>query len=232
VIQNELHDRGIDLPLLDILTSGLALAPYFNKYGLKDQKALVMGNHVTIRYVKEAGGIPLPAEDLAKTYREARVVVIGCNPVVDPKSDPRFDPFSPVVINAAVNALRLDRHVRGVVANPDLSSPQDQETIAVAGGAFGYMIAKCSRRILDNIGKPYRPIYELAFAQLPGIPKEEIIMVGDSLAYDIKGASNVGIKSLLVLSGNTTMADLKRSRLKPDFIAASFVPEAPLLEIP
>jgi len=59
---------------------------------------------------------------------------------------------------------------------------------------------------------------------LPSVRKDEILMVGDSLDYDIEGAHGAGIHSLLVLSGNTKSIEEARSAEKqPDFIADDFV---------
>jgi 4-nitrophenyl phosphatase len=231
-LQDKLKDQGIELPLQDIVTSGMALSPYFNQRGLVGKKTLVVGNNITVEYVEKAGGIPLPNKNIMEHFREAKAVVIGWYPIVPPDSANRFGLMSLEIMQAAINALKLNHLVNGVVANPDMIAPVDRETILFACGAIGKLIAECSGRILDQLGKPFQPIYELAFARLPGIEKSEMVMVGDSLDYDILGAKNAGIKSLLVLSGNTSLSDLARSELKPDFLAETFVPEAALLNIP
>lgn len=50
-------------------------------------------------------------------------------------------------------------------------------------------------------GKPLPSIYAPLLAKFSHIPKNRILMIGDSLQTDIKGANNVGIQSLMVLSG-------------------------------
>lgn len=231
-LQARLNEQGIDVPLQDIITSGMALAPYFSQHGLAGKNTLVVGNNVTVEYTEKAGGLPLPNKDIMGCFQEAEVVVVGFYPVDPPDSTNRFGLMSLEIMHAAINALRLNYLVRGVVANPDVTAPLDENTVLFACGAIGNLIAQCSGRILDQLGKPYQPIYELAFARLPGVKRSEVVMVGDSLDYDILGAKNAGIKSLLVLSGNTSLADLAKSELKPDFLAETFTPEAPLLDIP
>ncbi len=43
-------------------------------------------------------------------------------------------------------------------------------------------------------------------------------MVGDRLYTDIAVGVNAGITSVLVLSGESTLADLERSDVKPDYV--------------
>lgn len=44
--------------------------------------------------------------------------------------------------------------------------------------------------------KPAYEFFEACFNDLPGVKKEEIIMIGDSLTADIKGGNSFGIKTL------------------------------------
>lgn len=231
-LQIKLLRHGINFRPEEIITSGMALRPYFVEHGLRDQKALVVGNEGTNECVRRAGCVPLPIEKVIEHFREAAVVVVGWYPVVPPESTDRFGLMSLEVMHAAVNALRLNQAVRGVVANADVTVPYDEGITLFGCGALGHLIAECSGRVLDYLGKPHQAVYRLAFAQLAGVPLDQIVMVGDSLDYDIQGAKNAGIKSLLVLSGNTTLAQLRASGIKPDFLAEKFIPEAPLMELP
>lgn len=55
-------------------------------------------------------------------------------------------------------------------------------------------------------GKPHVAIYNIALEYLQSLGiynKDRILMIGDTLETDIQGAANVGIKSTLVLTGNT-----------------------------
>lgn len=74
------------------------------------------------------------------------------------------------------------------------------------------------------IGKPYKAIFEGLRRRL-GCKKTEMVMIGDRLYTDIKGAHDFGITSILVLSGETTRAMLhkrvvkeRRGGVQPDFV--------------
>jgi len=66
-------------------------------------------------------------------------------------------------------------------------------------------------------GKPHPAIFQNALKEF-NTKSEDTLMVGDRLETDILGASNLGIQTALVLSGVTTMEDISRSDIKPDFI--------------
>ena len=78
-------------------------------------------------------------------------------------------------------------------------------------------------------GKPYGDVYRAAFEFLPGIASSRILMIGDSLEHDVRGAADAGCRSLLVLTGLLARKSfsevdtiLCRVDPQPDFIAASF----------
>lgn len=230
-LQQQLGNQGIPFSEGDIITSGRVLTPYFVEKALKGKRMLYLGNEVTADYVRQAGGIILDNTNIFKRQDEIEAVVVGWLPVV-PDGSRFFGPINLEIVNAAINVLRMRSDIRGVIANPDTLVPYGDVHVVLGIGAIGKLIEECSGRILDRIGKPFKPIYDFAFSLIPDVPKEEALMVGDSLEFDILGAKNVGIKSLLVLSGNTSLADLAKSELKPDFLAETFTPEAALLDIP
>lgn len=84
--------------------------------------------------------------------------------------------------------------------NPDLEVvKQTGERFACAG-----VIAQAYAQLLGEViwfGKPYPAIYESALKLLAPVPKERVLVVGDSLDTDIKGAIDNGMDSLLVTGG-------------------------------
>jgi NagD protein len=107
-----------------------------------------------------------------------------------------------------------------VVPNPDSYWPGHRGDIGIgAGGQARFLcglLAEMGIRI-DPIylGKPYRPIYDHAihllkkrFPQLGEPDYGKILMVGDSLRSDIRGANNCGMDSALVLTGITQEAEI------------------------
>ncbi|MFA5828979.1 MAG: HAD hydrolase-like protein [Candidatus Gracilibacteria bacterium] len=77
--------------------------------------------------------------------------------------------------------------------------------------------ARATTRKPVIIGKPQPIIYQQLQKRLK-CTKNEMIMIGDRLYTDIKGANDYGITSALVLSGETTLKMAKKSQVKPELI--------------
>ncbi len=96
-------------------------------------------------------------------------------------------------------------------------------------GSWVRMLEKASGTKATYIGKPNPFMFELALESM-GLGKEEVVMVGDNLTTDVLGARNVGIKSVLVKTGEFTEADLNYE-ITPDFICGSLRDVAHILEL-
>lgn len=85
-------------------------------------------------------------------------------------------------------------------------------------GSFLALFERSSGRKPDLIvGKPYPPM-RTGLESVLRLPKEEMCMVGDRLYTDIRFANRNGMKSELVLSGETKRSDLAASSDRPDLV--------------
>ncbi len=66
--------------------------------------------------------------------------------------------------------------------------------------------------------KPHKRIFLEALRKLQ-VTAEEAVFIGDSPLEDIKGAKEVGMKTVFVPSQFFSLKDLQHSRKKPDFVA-------------
>jgi HAD superfamily hydrolase (TIGR01459 family) len=97
-----------------------------------------------------------------------------------------------------------DRDLHMVCANPDLTVERGGKIIYCAGA-----VAAAYENIGGKVtyaGKPYLPVYDMAFAQLAqlrGAPVERSAMlaIGDGIRTDIAGAANAGLQSIYIASG-------------------------------
>jgi len=55
-------------------------------------------------------------------------------------------------------------------------------------------------------------------SEVTGCAREDMVVVGDRLMTDIALGAENGVTSVLVLSGETTPADLEKSDIRPDFV--------------
>lgn len=105
--------------------------------------------------------------------------------------------------------------------NPDPFYP-DEEGLLPGAGAIVLTIAASTEREPLIMGKPERYIYDAALDRL-NLPKTQVAVVGDSLTSDIKGGNQIGIDTILVLTGITTQQDLERYTIKPNYVYPSLL---------
>lgn len=120
-----------------------------------------------------------------------------------------------------VLATRLIEHgAKYIATHPDLTCP-DQGGDLPDIGSFIRLIEGTTNRLPDIIcGKPY-PIMADCVERLTGIDKSRIAMVGDRLYTDTQFAIRNGLKSVLVLSGETDMNLYNKSGLTADAVLDS-----------
>ncbi|MBF0158626.1 MAG: HAD-IIA family hydrolase [Magnetococcales bacterium] len=114
-----------------------------------------------------------------------------------------------------------------LLANPDLVAPKEDGRPDPVAGYTAALLEDQFSIDIHGIGKPFPPIFRLAMAQLPGIPPERILMVGDTLDTDILGGAAMGFATCLTLSGIyghnlseiTRLADTRG--IRPDYIVAN-----------
>ena len=103
-----------------------------------------------------------------------------------------------------------------IATHPDINCPTETGFMPDIG-SFIALIEKSTGRIPDVvIGKPNDHMIEAVFERT-GHERDEIAMIGDRLYTDI-AMGRAGIKTILVLSGETKKSDLELSEIRPDII--------------
>ena len=114
----------------------------------------------------------------------------------------------------------LDAGADYYATNIDMVCPIEGGRYLPDCGSFANMIEEAVHRRPRFLGKPDRTMIDI-IAKAEGVPYENIAMVGDRIYTDVKTGINAGVTSILVLSGETTMEDYKKSDVKPDYILDS-----------
>ena len=94
------------------------------------------------------------------------------------------------------------RNLKLVCANPDIVVQRGEKLIPCAG-AISKKYKEIGGKVV-NIGKPFSPIFDKAVNLIKGINENQnprIVVIGDGLETDIKGANILKMDSLLVLGG-------------------------------
>lgn len=178
---DKLAGLGIELPAARIVTSGEATARHL--------AGLTPGAGVFV-----AGSAALREELLAAGLTESDhpdYVVAGIDLAM---------PLS----RLAEATRHLLRGARLVASNPDRLLPVADGFEPECGPVVAFLEAASGQTALVA-GKPHRPIFDLALDRL-GLPRDTVVMVGDTVDTDIAGAVGSGLRSALVASGNSAPA--------------------------
>jgi ribonucleotide monophosphatase NagD (HAD superfamily) len=81
------------------------------------------------------------------------------------------------------------------------------------------------------VGKPARAFFDSGLEVL-GVPREEVVMVGDSLTGDVHGAQAAGMRGVLVRTGAFRPELLRAAEREPDAVIDSIADLPQLLEAP
>ncbi len=110
----------------------------------------------------------------------------------------------------------LLRDIVYIATNPDWVCPTAFGYVPDCG-SFAFMLEKATGKKPLYIGKPQPEMLLLAMDKL-GVRKEDCLMVGDRVYTDIASGYNAGIDTVLVLSGEGTVEDAKKSDTPPTYI--------------
>ncbi len=120
-------------------------------------------------------------------------------------------------IEAAALFLQREERLPFIATHPDDTCPVDGGRIPDIG-SFLRMFEQATGRKPDKIlGKPNKMILELSLSG-KNVQKNEVLVVGDRLETDIKMAYDAGVKSSLVLTGETSKTELKQSNVLPTIV--------------
>jgi HAD superfamily hydrolase (TIGR01450 family) len=208
---------GVPIPVERIVTSGSLLVPYFAQHGLAGARTLVLGGADAQEWVRRAGGLVLEPG----AAEEADVLALADLPDEAPMAQVE------AVLSALLRALDHGCQVRMVLPNPDRIYPRSTREVGITGGGVAHMIEgilaeRYPGRALgfDRLGKPYAMIFEEGKRRLP--QGASLVMVGDQLATDVRGALDAGIDAALVPTGLIRdMAGADRWPVKPTWLLAS-----------
>lgn len=100
--------------------------------------------------------------------------------------------------------------------HPDINCPLQDGVMPDIGAMIAFVETSTGRRPDYIIGKPNPPIVESLIKRL-GLPANEICMVGDRLYTDV-ALGKAGLRTVLVLSGETKVEDLPGSPYQPDLV--------------
>jgi len=182
-----------------IITSGELLKDFFSTHRLAGSRCVALGPEDSRRYVEEAGGQPVPPGDAFD------VLVLA-----DERGFPFFETVDRV-LTALFQKLDRGEDVELVLPNPDAIFPKADHGFGVASGSVAAMLEAAIRARYPHrtdlkftrLGKPEEAIFAEALRRSG---TRDMVMVGDQLETDIRGARAFGLDAAWVSDSCTPLA--------------------------
>ncbi len=188
---------GVEVSPEHILTSSQVAAAYLATVAPPGTRVYAIGEEGVRQALEERGFV--------LTDEEAAYVVVGWD---------RQLTWSKL----ATAALLIYEGAAFVGTNPDTSYPFERGPVPGNGAQLAALQTATGVAPLV-VGKPEPWMYKEALRRM-GAQRETTAVIGDRLDTDIAGGVRLGLKTVLVLSGIATQADLAASPVKPDLVCA------------
>jgi NagD protein len=124
--------------------------------------------------------------------------------------------FDYAKLDTALQAVR--RHdARLIATNPDRTCPVEGGEIPDCAGMIAAVEAVTDKRVEAIVGKPSPIILQVALETL-GVDAGDCVIVGDRIETDIVMGKQLGLATVLVLSGITRPGDPRIATLAPNLV--------------
>lgn len=196
----KLADMDIDVSGNRIITSAVATGVYLAQRAEPGARVYMIGMD-GVREALESRGFTLSAES-------PQYVVVGLD-----------RDFSYDKLHTATLAIRAGADFVGT--NPDLTFPSERG-LEPGTGAILAAIQAATAIAPYVVGKPKPAVFQSALKIL-GTEPHATAMIGDRLSTDIAGGAQVGLQTILVLTGVSTRDDLSEAEVVPDLVFENLV---------
>jgi HAD superfamily hydrolase (TIGR01450 family) len=193
--------KGISVAPEQIINSASLLKGYFQEKELLGQRTAVLGTSSSRQYALDAGACVI--DPLQEDFE----VLVVANQTEYPFLE-TVDQVITRIFARYEKGLRCEL----ILTNPDLIFPKDKGQFGVTSGAVAVLIERALEARLgklecprfEKLGKPYSRIFDEAIRRAG---TRQLLMIGDQLETDIRGAESAGLDSLLIGTG---LIDLQR----------------------
>ncbi|ATH63721.1 HAD family hydrolase [Staphylococcus pasteuri] len=193
-VADKLHEMNIDATPDEIVTSALATADYISEQS-PGASVYMLGGEGLHSALTEAGLV-------VKNDENVDYVVIGLDENVTYEK-------------LAIATLAVRKGATFISTNPDVSIPKERGFLP-GNGAITSVVSVSTGVQPQFIGKPETIIMNKSL-ELLQLNKEEVAMVGDLYDTDIMSGINVGIDTVHVQTGVTTLEEIQTKDIPPTY---------------
>jgi HAD superfamily hydrolase (TIGR01450 family) len=185
---------GLPLDAERIITSGTLLQRYFAEHQLAGARCVVLGPQDSRRYVEMAGGRVVSATDRFE-------VLVICD-----EAGFSFLETVDAVLAGLFYKIERQETFHLMLANPDVIYPKADGGFGITSGSIAIILEAALQRRYPNgrgmrfvrLGKPEAAIFEEALRRSG---TRDMVMIGDQLETDIRGADAFGLDSVWIAGG-------------------------------
>ncbi len=181
-----------------------------------DEKEVITSAYAAALYIKKrrsnARVFPIGEEGLLQELAQQRIEI--CNTdcdIVLVGLDRNFN------YEKLAKAMEFITNGAAFIATTTNKTLITERGLVPGTGAIVSAIEAATQKEPLVVGKPSKIMGEVLLKKLRAKPKEALI-IGDRLESDIAFGKSLGMKTALVLTGAAKAEDLKKSKIKPDYV--------------
>jgi len=208
-----LRNFGLDVQSDQILSSGSLIEGHFARLraaGQREFRCRVLGTNDSEAFVTEAGGqvIPWGHADASITH----LILADDAPCTAQRLEE--------ALNLLLASHRAQRPIECILLNPDAIYPKHGSQFGLAAGAYASLLeAAIFARLLSPLqfvryGKPGPHLFEMAKERAG---TDHLVMIGDQIPTDVKGAILAGLDCAITTWGITSLDDLHHASPTPTY---------------
>ena len=195
VVKNLAINHNIYVSPKNVYTAGLATADYLKAISNPDQRSVFIIGEKGLRQALSLKGFCFD-----RNHPDYVVVALD--------SHATYEDF-------AEATLAIQHGAKFIGTNPDTNIP-NQRGMLPGAGSLVKMVEYATQTKPVIIGKPKSIILRNAL-KIIGLPKRQVIMVGDNYMTDISAGINFGMDTLLVYTGVSTPQQIAQKKIKPTY---------------
>ncbi|MEE6728000.1 TIGR01457 family HAD-type hydrolase [Pediococcus acidilactici] len=193
VAKNLTENHDIKVKPENVYTAALATSDYLDGVADKDHRKVYIIGEIGLKRAILAKGFEMEEE-------HPDYVVAGLD------YDVTYHKFE-------VATLAIKKGAKFIGTNADTNLPNERGLVPGAGSVIA-LLERSTQQKAFYIGKPETIIMEKAL-KVMGLPKDQVVMVGDNYMTDISAGINFGVDTLLVYTGVSTRELVAKQAVKP-----------------
>lgn len=222
-IARSFQKNELFIPEDKILSSGSLISPWVLENFDTSPRVLFMGSNLSQSLLDEAGCSVTNLKDYTRDSEENFDLLVICT-----QEDKDFRSSFEKMMSYLFSAFEKNTFPKLILPNPDLIYPKDEKSFGIVSGMIAHMLEGALKLRfprgefkIQALGKPGSYIFEQAKNRFPG---KKLLMVGDQIETDVKGAHTNGIDSALMLGGVVCEKNLSpEGAYSPTYLLESLV---------